>query len=75
MRLRCEELIRSVLPSSIQHRTLHHPHYIQGSIRQGDEAPVLAQCATHLQELAVKQGTVTPSWWGLWILTKVNTPC
>ena len=25
-----------------------------------------------LQELAVKQGTVTPSWWGLWILVKVR---
>ncbi|CAL5220797.1 g2870 [Coccomyxa viridis] len=25
---------------------------------------------TTIQELAVKQGTVTPSWWGLWILIK-----
>ena len=22
----------------------------------------------------MKQGTVTPSWWGLWILIKVSTP-
>jgi hypothetical protein len=27
-----------------------------------------------IQELAVQQGTVTPAWWGLWILIKVSTP-
>ncbi len=29
---------------------------------------------TTIQELAVTQGTVTPFWWGLWVLVKVS-PC
>ena len=29
---------------------------------------------TTIQELAVKQGTVTPFWWGLWVLIKVCIP-
>lgn len=29
---------------------------------------------TTIQELAVKQGTVTPFWWGLWVLIKVRLP-
>ncbi len=29
---------------------------------------------TTIQELAVKQGTVTPFWWGLWVLIKVCLP-
>lgn len=35
---------------------------------------------TTIQELAVTQGTVTPFWWGLWVLIKVRprthpSPC
>ena len=39
---------------------------------QRDSHVDTSQISHSVQELAVKQGTVTPLWWGLWILVKVR---